>query len=230
MRTKDSQKKKNNMKMLFIKSGACLIDQKGISSFSIRNVAKACDYNSATIYNYFDSASQLFSLSLLYLVKDYFLYLKENVNFNNPSYLDYLQRWRDYATFAFRRSDIYSYIFYSEHSKTILKELPTYFELFYPDIDINSVEMKHILGKSIFDRDQSIMKPMVEENLISKNEQQYILDLSYALELGMAANAKNKDDIDQWIYQYMEYLVDFLLLHSKISKSKDEIMKQLFKN
>lgn len=231
MRTKDSQMKRRRVKREFIETGRKLIEQNGITQFTIRRVAKGAGFNSATTYNYFADAEELRNLCLLNAVEEYFDSLIKTLrNHDEKSYVTWLLIWRDYARYSFHKPDIYQYVFYSKATSSVLGELKNYFTI-YPNNNFNGDPLsQRVLGKSIAERDTIAFDPVIKDGYVAPSQKQRMMDFSYALELGMAIQVKvnNYQNIEQYVRKFIDYLIDYLLANSTITESKNSLLQKLF--
>lgn len=224
---KEIQRKR--MSGYFIEATQSIIEKEGIENVTIRKISSLAGYNSATLYNYFDDLNQLIFFSLIDSVLEYFISLNNTLKVENESYITFLLVWREYAAFAFRKPEIYTYVFYSKHTDKVLGQVEHYLKLFpntiFPEGDETQ---RRILGESIEKRDNIICDPCIDDGYIDKKDKKYILDFCYALHLGMCAKMKNGDfKVSDEVKLYMDFLIDFLLSHSKIPCEKEKLLNYI---
>lgn len=227
MRTKNKEIQRKRIMGYFIDATQQIIESEGIENVTIRKISSLAGYNSATLYNYFDDLNQLIAFSLINSVLEYFVSLNTKIRTTNESYITFLLTWKEYAAFSFRKPEIYTYVFYSKHSKEVLGQINNYLELFPDSAFLSESDMQQrILGTSIEDRDNLIADPCIDDGYIDEKDKKYIFDFCYALHLGMCQKIKSGDysNSEEVTKLYLDYVIDFLLSHSKISCDKEELL------
>lgn len=224
--TNNKDIKRKRITSYFIQATQKHIQEEGIENISIRKIASLAGYNSSTLYNYFDNLDQLISYALLDSVFEYFISAKKILELDVESYVTFLLIWREYAFHAFKKPEIFTYVFYSKQTSKILDEIDNYLERFpnqsFPKDDI---EQWHTFGKSIAERDNLIYDPCVADDYFSLELKDYILNFCYLLHLGICSRTKNGNfNVSEEVNLYMDFLIDFLLLHTKIPHSKQYLI------
>ncbi|MDN4084477.1 TetR/AcrR family transcriptional regulator [Paenibacillus polymyxa] len=230
MRSKNKEIQRKRIIEYFIEATQSIIEKDGVENVTIRGVSSLAGYNSATLYNYFDNLNQLISFSLINSVLEYFVSLSNIITSDNKSYITFLLTWREYAIFSFQKPEMYTHIFYSKYSDDVLSQVACYLELFpNPNFSKESEIQKRILGASIEERDNLIADPCIKDGYIDNKDKKYIFDFCYALHLGMCAKIKSGDYKDPYEVTelYLDYLIDFLLNHSKIPCKKSELLEYI---
>ncbi|MGM0168883.1 hypothetical protein IGI39_004638 [Enterococcus sp. AZ135] len=230
MRSKNKEIQRKRMLGYFIEATQMIIEKEGIENVTIRKVSSLAGYNSATLYNYFENLDQLIAFTLINNVREYFIALNETITGNEESYITFLLTWREYALYSFKNPEIYSYVFYSKYSSSVLGYVDSYLDTFeVGDISEDKEKYHRFLGRSIQERDDLIGDPCIKDGYIAKKDKQYIFDFCYALNLGMCTKMKNGDfdDPQSATKLFLDYLIDFLLNHSTISKDKDELLESI---
>ncbi|MEC0184798.1 TetR/AcrR family transcriptional regulator [Paenibacillus peoriae] len=230
MKSKNKEIQRKRIMGYFIEATQSIIEKEGIENVTIRKVSSLAGYNSATLYNYFENLNQLISYSLINSVLEYFVSLSNTIAADNKSYITFLLTWREYAIFSFQKPEIYPYIFYSKYSDEVLSQVTTYLKLFpISNFSQESELQKRILGASIEERDNLIADPCITDGYIDKKDKKYIFDFCYALHLGMCAKIKSGEYKDPYKVTelYLDYLIDFLLNHSKIPCEKSELLEYI---
>ncbi|MFS0660966.1 TetR/AcrR family transcriptional regulator [Niallia alba] len=232
MNDKNKEIQRKRMAGYFIEATQSIIEKEGIENLTIRKISSLAGYNSATLYNYFDDLNQLISFSLIDSVLEYFIHINNSITTENESYITFLLTWREYGIFSFKKPEIYTYVFYSKHSNEVLGQIGHYLKLFpNPHLSEGSEVQRRILGKSIEERDDLICGPCIADGYFDKKDKKYILDFCYALHLGMCAKVKsgNFENLEAVTELYLDYLIDFLLTHTKIPCKKEQLLNYILK-
>ena len=227
----DERKKRlrqRRMMQYFIDAAKKIIETEGIDAVTIRKVSDKAGYNSATMYNYFADVEQLISFALLDIVMEYFQAIGRLIAENHPSYLRFLLTWKIYAVFSFEKPEIYTHVFFSEKTDTILGSIDDYLAVFPSDFMASGDETyQKIMGKSVRERDDCIFDPCIQDGYVDKKDQDYLFTFYYALYLGLCKQMELgiSTDRERNIELFMEYCIDFLLSHSTIPESEEHLQK-----
>ena len=90
MNFKDLSIKQKRVMIYFIEAAKELIAEEGFSNLTIRKIATAAGYNSATLYNYFEDLDELLLFSSISFLKDYVKLLNQKIT----SSMTALERYR----------------------------------------------------------------------------------------------------------------------------------------
>ncbi len=226
MDTRKKELRQRRMMQYFMDATQKIIEDEGIENVTIRKISDIAGYNSATIYNYFDDVEQLISFTLLQIVMEYFSALHRLIRENHVSYLRFLLTWKIYAAFSFAKPEIYTYVFFSEHTNQILGRVDEYLAVFpCRMLSVGDDIYQQIMGKSIEQRDNLIFEPCIRDGYVDKKDQDYLFTFYYALYLGLCEQMKLGFSTDRTknIELFMEYCIDFLLSHSTIPETKEHL-------
>lgn len=232
MANNNKQIQRKRMLRYFIKAAEQVIEEEGIDNVTTRKISTLAGYNNATMYNYFEDLNQLINIALIDCVMDYFKALEQDYNVERISFIRLIKTWRKYAEFSFRRPEIYTYVFYSTHTKEVLSNIETYLKEF-PELSIGE---KHsattILGTTINERDDLLMNPCIEEGIIAPEMKEYIMDFCYSLHLGMSIKVKNGyySSHQEAVDRYTHLITDFILSHSKIEIAEEDLFELVSKD
>lgn len=228
MRGKNSDLQNQRIRQYFLDAGKEVIEKKGVNDFSTRTVAQLAGYTSATTYNYFKDAKQLLSLSLVHAVAPYFKSVQQTLRADEPSYITWLKVWRKYAAVSFKAPEIYQYVFFSEHTHEVLQETTNYYTIFNDDELVSDPNADKIFADTIEARDAIWSGLLADAKVVASEEElAHLMIFVHALVTGMGQQIIAEDGIkyqDQ-LNLFMSYLIDYLLAHSSIKESKEELLK-----
>ncbi|SFE80359.1 TetR/AcrR family transcriptional regulator [Alteribacillus iranensis] len=189
----NKEKQKLRMWQYFVDATIDIIEEKGIDSITIREIADKAGYNSATIYNYFKELSHLiFFASLKYLNK----YLEEL-----PSYMEkgknpldkYIMSWECFCKHSFKNPQVYYAIFLADLGDDPEEFLENYYSIYQLNIfkdmteDIKTFLTEYYLSK----RSRMELDNSVNERFLKKEDLQDINEKTILIWQGMVITLLN---------------------------------------
>ena len=213
-RAKYSDNKRREMLLMFIDTARSIIDKDGIDQVTIRKIAKASGYNSATIYLYFHDLDELLCLASLSYVEDLIREWVEGLKIPRNSVETYCYSWELYSKYAFLQPEIYNHLFFSQHSRPFV-ELVRYYHQLFPERleDIGDTIEEVLLGTPHADRERSILLPLAKDGLINEEDLAMISSLAAAyFRRLLETKCKLGDKVDnEQLVNYQIKAVRFLL-------------------
>ena len=162
----------------FVDATVEIIEKEGYKNVTIRKVADIAGYNSATIYNYFDNLEHLLFFASMRYLQEYIDELPTYITGAKDSREVYLLVWQCYVECSFKKPEIYYIIFFSNLKKDLEQYVEQYFSYFPLDVKkYPNVIREMLLSNSINKRSLILMKPCIEENLVSKERAEIIDNL-----------------------------------------------------
>jgi len=199
----------------FIEATEKLIIEDGIDGLSIRKIATEAGYNSATIYNYFESLEILVLFASVRYLRDYVSDLKSNIKQDMTSLDIYRTIYKIFNKHSFSSPEIFYNIFFGKNSNKLTDIIRQYYEIFPDEIEGQAPSIKMMLTQGdIYKRDKPIMEMLVNEGIINKDKTDIIVELivrtqeSYLLD---AFNCKNESEIKLLSEKFMDlfnYLIE----------------------
>lgn len=170
-RAKYSEDKRRDMLLMFIQTTRGLIDSDGVDQVTIRKIAKASCYNSATIYLYFHDLDELVCLAAMCYVEEFVRAWAEGMKKPMTTLETYCFSWEMFATYAFKHAQVYNHLFFYPHSRPFAETVHYYHELFPERLeDIGYVIEEILLGSTHVERESSILLPLTEDGRVSKDD------------------------------------------------------------
>lgn len=174
MNNKEMQKKRVTSD--FINACNKIIKEDGIENISLRKVADIAGYNSATMYNYFESLDHLVFFGAMKYLNKYTrslnIYLKDTKN----SMDRFLKVWDHFCSYAYNEPQIYNAIFFPNLNKDIGHYMKKYYEFFPEELNDNNITIQNMLVQSNIDeRSMILLEDCIKENYI-KYEDSIILN------------------------------------------------------
>ena len=178
-RSKYTDEKRKDMLLMFIRTTRTIIDNEGISEVTIRKIAKASGYNSATIYLYFRDLDELMCLASLSYVEDLIRDWVEGLNQPRSTVETYCYSWELFAGYALKHPQVFNHLFYYPHSRPFVETVRYYHELFPERLeDISDIIEEILLGQPHVERERSILLPLTQEGHIKEDELTMISSLA----------------------------------------------------
>lgn len=205
--------KRKRIMSYFIQATIELMEEEGIENLSVRKVANRAGYNGATLYHYFSNLEELELFASMKCldeyVRDISLHKQEYCNFKEW----YLEQWREFCKYSFKRPRIYHFIFFSsEGTKNMLEVFRKYYEI-YPHEKGKHVETyEEFLQKGDFlKRNEMVLRSVAAEQKsgLTEIEIMELSEMSVLIYRGMLAfmrNDEKKAAIDEAVEKTVLYL------------------------
>lgn len=162
------EQKRKRVMAYFINATIELMEEIGIENLTIRKVAERAKYNSATLYNYFDSLDELEMFASVKCLNEYVKTSQIKYSEGKSMREWYLGEWRCFCEQAFRHPRIYNFLFFSPLGETNMTEIfRRYYEIFPQEKEYNLTdkEISELNEMSIL-----IFRGMLETMRIDKNK------------------------------------------------------------
>lgn len=212
MKKKHSELKRKRIMNYFLDAAEEIAKKEGIENLSIRNVADAAGYNSATLYNYFENFEQLTAFLVIRSMAGYLKESMEILNNITDPFNNYLALWEIYCNCSFENPSIYTYAYSSSKEKMNMVQIQTkpYFEIFY-DEDIDIVDNAYFV-EDYQEVNNSIRKRLVKAGLFSEENSKEVVEFGHFLYLGILQDAltRNERTPAEYTAVFMKYFVPFL--------------------
>lgn len=125
--------KKSRMTRYYIDAVITLSDDIPVDAITLRQVAAAAGYNSATLYNYFQNMNQLIAFTLIDRMSRIWIDASKLQGQLDGSLNHYLEQWLAQCRESFQHPQLFLYFFQLEEKSQIYQRIPDYFAVF-PEI------------------------------------------------------------------------------------------------
>lgn len=170
-RAKYSDDKRKDMLLMFIQTARDIIDTEGIDQVTIRKIAKASGYNSATIYLYFHDLDELICLASLGYVEGFIRSWAEGLKKPMSTLETYCFSWEMFSSYAFKYPHVYNHLFFYHHSRPFSETVKYYHELFPERLeDIGTIIEEILLGSPHIERESSILLPLTRDGQVKEED------------------------------------------------------------
>lgn len=182
----------------FINAAHEIIENDGLEAVTLRKVADLAGYNSATVYNYFNSLEHLIFFACMQYIDDYLIDLSYYLKDSKNSLETYFRTWECFCYKSFNLPNVYKAVFFYEHDTSSNTEFEEYYDLFPSELNKYSSNIKSmLLSGDIHMRDRILLKPCVDEGFINKEEFEELSDLMILIYEGMLNNVLSSKDFLQ---------------------------------
>jgi len=183
---------RNRIMMDFIQASDQLIKSEGINNITLRKVANLADYNSATLYNYFENLDHLIFFSAMRHIKDYANALREYTKDSKNSMDRFIKVWECFCHYSFQNPEIYNAIFFSNLKNDMEEYVSDYYKLFPEDLMNADEKTSTMLLKSdITQRGMAIIRDCVEEGFIRESDGESLNEATLLIYEGLLKKVLN---------------------------------------
>lgn len=186
-RTKKNRRiKTDEMISRFINATSEIIDKEGIDNVTIRKIADAAGFNSATIYNYFEDLSHLIFFASMSVIKKYTDALPRYIEKAENPLERYFLIWECFCKFSFSSPKVY-YAVFSANLGTRSINMAKYYEyspydlVAIPDDDIKAMLLEASQSKRVL----ISLQQCIKEGYILEEDAEEIALRHYLIWQGM---------------------------------------------
>lgn len=170
----------------FVNVAHKLAQENGIDSLTIRSIAEKAGYNSATIYNYFESLDHLVFYTAMRSIKDYAQALPRYTKDAKNAMDIFMMVWDCFCDYGFASPEVYSAIFFPRLNKDFEEYIEEYYKLFPEDLANTTDRINTMLLKSdITQRGNTTIEGLVEEGYIRPEDADYLNNVTLIIFEGM---------------------------------------------
>ncbi|NMM65304.1 TetR/AcrR family transcriptional regulator [Clostridium sp. P21] len=179
----------------FIEAAVHIMDEEGIEFVTIRKVSDLAGYNSATLYNYFESLDELILFASIRYLKEYTLNLKEYIKSAKNSLERYYKIWECFCRYSFSNPKIYNNIFFGNHSNSIFQIIKEYYSIFPEELGEHPEELMPMLLKSnLYERNLALLKILAADGYLKEGCLNDINEMTILLYQGMITKILNNEE------------------------------------
>ncbi len=175
-------RQKRNM-MYFVEATEKILKEEGIPGVTIRRIAAEAGYNSATLYNYFQDLDELILFGSVCFLRDYLLSLARHLEPEMTALERYRTIYRCFNERAFRFPEIFYNMFFGRYSAKLGHVIQVYYlDLFPEELQGLPADVREMVVRgTLVERDQVMMKSLVEEGYVAGNRASETLEIIVAL-------------------------------------------------
>lgn len=168
--------KQKRVMVYFITATRDLIQKDGIENLTVRKIAAAAGYNSATLYNYFEDMEELVVFASIGHLKRYSADLEANLASCSTAYEVYRKIYETFSRHCLSEPEIFYNLFHGKYKRKLKKVIHVYYDLFPEELGHHSENvLKMLTSGDIMERDAAIMPSLIKEGFVkSENAEQTI--------------------------------------------------------
>ena len=168
---------RRRMMSYFIEAAIGIIEQNGVEGLSLRKVAQAAGYNSATLYHYFKDIEHLSLMACMKYLRNYTLQLAAYPYSSDPLEA-FLEIWDIFCENACHYPKEFYTLFFNKHSNELNNTITEYYELFPEELGKQTeLISRMLLGQNIYERNRFIMAPIVEAGWLEKEDAELVNEI-----------------------------------------------------
>lgn len=206
----------------FIDAAVRIMDEEGIEFVTIRKVSDLAGYNSATLYNYFESLDELILFASIKHLKEYTLTLKEYIKSAKNNLEIYYKIWECFCRYSFLNPTIYNNIFFGNHSNSISQIIEQYYSIFPEELGGHSEElMPMLLGGDLYARNLILLSKIQSEGYLNNSDLNDVNEMTILLYNGMlikvlnSENQLNVEDLSQKTLRYIKQILNSFIIQKR---------------
>ncbi|WP_051188665.1 TetR/AcrR family transcriptional regulator [Proteocatella sphenisci] len=155
----------------FIDAVKQIQEKEGLDAVNIRKIGDIAGYNSATIYNYFDSIEHLIFFASMEYFREYIKELPGALKDEKDSLERYIIIWNCFLKHAFRYPKNYYAIFLAKEGERTRDYIDDYYKLYPMDKSGMSQDIKDMMSeKDLFSRGNIAAKECIKQGYFSEIE------------------------------------------------------------
>ncbi len=159
--------KERRIMSYFIEAIIDLMDKEDVESITIRKIADAAGYNSATLYNYFDNLDHLIVYASVSRLKEYIRDLPNYMSQADNAFEEYLAIWECFSKHAFQLPDFYYRVFFGKLSSSTPEVIRRYYDIFPEELEGLSLPLIGMLTEgNIFQRNRKLLEKCAAEDML----------------------------------------------------------------
>lgn len=163
----------------FIEAGEQIIMDEGSDSITIRKVSALAGYNSATLYNYFESLEHLIAFASLKFLKPYTDAVAGAIGTDTNSMERYIKVFRLFAHYSFSSPEIYYNLFYGKYGKDLPNILKEYYDMYPGEVcGLSGNVLEMFFSGDVFEREHFITDPIWRDGFITEEDLNRLVDIA----------------------------------------------------
>lgn len=205
----------------FIAAAKELMETEGMEKLTVRKVASAAGYNSATLYNYFENVEELIVFASIGYLKEYISNLEQALKIPMNALQRYRKIYEIFAKSSLEKPEIFYGLFHGKYKKKLTTVISVYYDLFPDELGCHDGEVLQMLTSGeIAKRDMAIMPSLVEQGFVAKENVEQIVALvtrMFQSYLYDACIENNEGKIEEQVHVVLESF-DFIMERATIVK------------
>lgn len=179
----------------FIDAAEEIIENEGIDKITIRKVADVAGYNSATLYNYFESLDHLLFYTYMRYLKDYAYRLQTDLKQDENAVDQFLSIWRLFASESMKHPSIFYTLFFTEFSNDFNHAVKEYYSIYPENLGTPPEEvMPMLMERNIYERDYRALELCAKKGFLRYEDLREINEIIMLMYQGILVRLKDQKD------------------------------------
>lgn len=171
--------KRKRIMRLFICSAEEIIRREGLDKLTIRKVADATGYSSATIYSYFEDLDELTLYASLRYRKEYLIEMSQQITDGMSALEQFRTYYLIHCEYIFHLPNIYMNLFFGRHSQRIAQIKKIFYDLFPEDYVQQTDLIREMFNQEQWiDADRYLARHLANANYIKKENADIVAELA----------------------------------------------------
>ena len=207
--------KQKRVMRYFIEATEELIKKEGFAGLTIRKIANAAGYNSATLYNYFEDLADLMLFSSISFLKAYVHELNRRIKPGMSALDRYKTIYETFDKYSFQNPEVFYNLFFGKYSHKLPAVIKQYYELFPEELEGHSPAIRGMLLEgNMYLRDEPVVRDLVEEGCIRAENADIIahiiprLQQTFLHEVNLYGDSVDADALHNEFMQMLDYLIE----------------------
>lgn len=195
-----------------------IIDEKGVNSVTIREIANRSGLNSATIYKHFKNLDHLIFFVLIKYTEEYNEALTDYVKSSKSSIDFFLKGWECFLIYSFKNPDIYYKLYFTSLDNAETNYMEEYYKIFpYDNKNLDAFLSSFLFKENISHRNTITLDPCIKDGYFDVEKATELNEIQmYIYEALIARVSKNKITSEEAIYKGVKYIYHITKKYSKI--------------
>ncbi len=171
---------------------AALLENRA-SELRIRDLAKQSGCAPSSVYQHFESIEELIAVASVKFLDEYTMEYSRMLNEVKDLVSSYLQGWELFCKFAFKRPDIFSYLFWELNGLDLEDIVTKYYSIFPltpPQVYSAQYYLTFFEG-DIQMRDFVLMRTMASKHLVTVEDARYVSIVTTSIARNFLADCRN---------------------------------------
>ena len=226
MNDRNKELKTRRMMTYFMDAAEELSRQDGFDNLTLRTIADAAGYNSATMYNYFHNLEELSAFTVLRVLSAFWQEVSRETETIEDPLLRYCQYWIIQGRHAYRNPEIFHYLFQLSDRQQVFGRLDVYYRHYPQEYECLSETMKALVQETRFDhKNRLYIQPCIEQGDYSEESAAQVLEFGHLLFNGVLFQVlHDKERLHDYTYYNQLFLRYFLeLMRKRVSRLPERL-------
>lgn len=185
-----------------------IINEKGVSSVTIREIADRSGLNSATIYKHFENLDHLIFFVLIKHIEEYIQAIPSYVKDANSSIDFFLRSWECFFIYSFKKPDIYYKLYFPNLENDKAHYVEEYYKLFpYNKENLNDILSSVLFKNDISERNTIVLDLCVDDGFFESDMISELNEIQIFIYESLITRVKNnKMSSSEASYKGMKYI------------------------